>query len=134
MNRLALLSMVALPAIAAVAIGLAAAWGHDAAVGRAANEGSATISISAPSLAQPLNAPFEVQANLSSFTPGQSTRWGGYDVEIAYDATVLQVTADTRGLCSASGWANTSLSPHVVTGCAFESQSGTGVLDTLTLT
>jgi len=94
--------------------------------------GSATIAVNAPGSAQAGGVPFAVPVDLTSFTPGTSTTWAGYDLELAYDATVLQAISSTRGLCSADAWANPDLAPRVVSGCAFQSNTTTGTLETIT--
>jgi hypothetical protein len=124
-----------LPALIAVSVLIAVIGGWAGAGARdthAASVGSATMAMSVPASSQPLNTPFQVQGSLTVFTPGMSPTWGGYDFELAYDNAVLKVDSDDRGLCSAAGWALVATSPHVVTGCAFQSSTATGVLETIT--
>ena len=123
-----------LPGLIALAVLIVAVGGLVGGAGRghAASIGSATIAVSAPGPSQPLGSPFQVQASLTAFTPGISATWGGYDFELAYDAAVVKVDGDDRGLCTASGWAPVSTTPHVVTGCAFQTSTSTGVLETIT--
>lgn len=123
-----------LPGLIAVAAAIAAVGGivGRTANGHAASVGSATIAVSAPAPSQPLNSPFQVQTSLTTFTPGISSTWGGYDFELAYDNAVLHVDSDDRGLCSAAGWGMIATSPHLVTVCAFQSSTDTGVLETAT--
>lgn len=94
--------------------------------------GSATIAVNAPVSPQAGGVPFNVPIDLTSFTPGTATTWAGYDLELAYDATMLQPTGSARGLCSADAWANPDLAPRVVSGCAFQSNTTTGTLETIT--
>jgi hypothetical protein len=134
MKRLAIaiLPLAGIAAVAAAAIIVALFAGRGPGVTNAAANGSATIEITAPGSAQPLNTPFQVPADLSSFAPGTSTTWAGYDFELAYDTSVLQVDSDARGLCSTGAWSNDATSPHVVSLCAFQSNTSTGTLETIT--
>ena len=65
--------------------------------------GGASIAVAAPVAPQPIGTPFQTMINLIQFTPGTSSTWAGYDLELAYDTSVLQATGDVRGLCSAAG-------------------------------
>ena len=77
---------------------------------------------------------FGVAVDLAAFAPGTSTAWAGYDLELAYDATVLQVNGDTRGMCAADSWTNAELAPSIVSGCFRQTITTTGTLETITLT
>ena len=101
----------------------------------AAGTGSATFSVTSPGAAVPLGNSVDVPINLSSFTPGSSTTWGGYDLEVAYTGAVVTATADVIGGSNPCGafWANNELTPRVVSGCAFQASTFTGTLETVTL-
>jgi hypothetical protein len=98
----------------------------------ATSYGSATFGMYAPAGAQPIGPSFQVQGRLDVFTPGLAQNWSGYDFELAYDNSLLHVDSVAPGLCTTSGWANPSTAPHVVTGCAFQSSTATGVLENIT--
>jgi hypothetical protein len=117
-------------AILAVAIGIY--WAPES--GLAASPGSATFSIASPGGSTPLGNSVAVPVNLSSFTPGISPNWGGYDLELTYNGSVVTVTSDVVGGSSPCGafWANNELTPHVVSGCAFQASTFTGTLETPT--
>ena len=107
--------------------------------------GSATITITAPAAAQPLNTPFDVTANLTQFTGGTApfgATWGGYDLEVRYDPTLISVNVDANGfithtaanLCQpANNWANPQTVPDIVTGCFGNSSTSTGLLEDYSL-
>ena len=93
--------------------------------------GDATISVIAPSGAQALNTPFQVTDRLTSFLPGTSATWAGWELELAYDTGVLAVdSVQNGGICPV--WGSTSSAPHVQTGCAFQENAGTGTMDVIT--
>jgi hypothetical protein len=96
--------------------------------------GSATIAVNPPSGQQVIGAPFQAPIDLISFAPGTSTTWAGYQLELAYDGTLLQANSSARGLCSAEWWANPQLAPYVVSGCIAQSSTSTGTLETITFT
>lgn len=97
------------------------------------NLGSATIAVGAPAAPQAIGSAFIVTTELTAFVPGTSPNWAGYDLELAYDATILQANGIARGLCSAGDWGGYT-GPHIVSGCAFQANTATGTLDTITFT
>lgn len=99
-----------------------------------ADIGSATIVVSASRSPQTVGVGFGVAVDLAAFAPGTSTAWAGYDLELAYDATVLQVNGDTRGMCAADSWTNVELVPRVVSGCFRQTITTSGTLETVWLT
>ncbi len=123
-------------ALAVLALTLGAFANRSTAAHAQASFGSATITVTGGSAAQ--GGTVDVPVNLTSFTPGTSTTWGGYDLEISYDPAVVHPTADVIGGSNPCGifWANTVLSSpnHVVSGCSFQSSTFTGVLETITFT
>jgi len=123
--------LVALAA-AAIIVGAATLFGGGTQTTNAQSQGSATFTLTAPGGAQALNTPFNVTSALTDFTPGLSTTWGGYDEEISYDAAVVKVDSVTIGICApAANWGNPFKTPHIVSGCAFQSRSDTGTLETI---
>jgi hypothetical protein len=104
--------------------------------GLAASPGSATFTVVSPVGSTPLGNSVDVPVDLSSFTPGTSTTWGGYDLELKYDGSpgVVTATNDVIGPSNPCGffWANNALVPHVVSGCAFQASTFTGTLETIT--
>ena len=66
----------------------------------AASVGQATFQASVPGGSVPLNSTVDVPFNLTSFTPGISPTWGGYDLEVSYNAAVVTPTVDVVGASS----------------------------------
>ena len=122
-------------AAAAISIGVLSRGGGGNA--QAADPGTATFSVTAPGTAQALNTPFNVVINLAQFTPSvASPDWGGYDNELYYDDTVLEVVGGlngiTRGLCNSSAlWAAVAYDPTAYTTCFAQASTSTGTLDTI---
>ena len=127
-----------------IALGLSATiitafWSSQAQRAAAApgDPGTATFTVAAPGTAQALSTPFNVQINLSQFTPSTaSPDWGGYDNELYYDDTVLEVVGGTngitRGLCNSSAlWAAVAYDPTVYTTCFAQASTSTGTVDTV---
>ena len=102
--------------------------------GGCSGRGVATLAVTAPHYAQPIGVPFQALVDLMYFKPGPSTGWAGYDLELAYDATILQANSDAGGLCSADKWSNTSLAPHIVSGCYGQESTATGTLENISFT
>ncbi len=102
--------------------------------GLAASPGSATFMVAVPGGSVPVGNSVDVPLNLSSFTPGISADWGGYDLELSYTGGVVSATNDVVGGSNPCGffWANNALAPHVVSGCAFQASTFTGTLETIT--
>jgi len=123
-------------AAAAIIVGAYQQGGSRSASAAAGDPGTATFTVSAPAGQQPLSTPFDVTIGLTQFTGSAgSPTWGGYDSELSYDSTILDVVSVTRGLCSPAGnWADPLHDPHVVTGCFAQSRSDTGTLDTISFT
>jgi hypothetical protein len=94
--------------------------------------GQATISVLAPSGAQPLETPFEVRDSLTSFLPGASSTWAGWDLDLAYDSNLLVVDDVKSGALCSNVWGSPSSAPAVITGCAFQSSTATGTMDVIT--
>ncbi|TAK58020.1 MAG: hypothetical protein EPO22_11455 [Dehalococcoidia bacterium] len=92
---------------------------------------SGTLAMSVPADAQVPYQPFLVAAVLSTFTPISHPYWAGYDVELAYDSTMLKIDYAAPVLCPRSHWGNPSTSPSVVTGCFGLESAATGVLENM---
>jgi hypothetical protein len=97
-----------------------------------ADPSSATVSVTgAPGGAVPVGNTFTANIEITDFTFSPGETWGGYQMQLAYDDTVLQVNSVTRGgVCPASTWGNPSTDP-VITGCAFQSSTATGTDSTI---
>ena len=128
---LALTSLIALAVLIAV-IGTR----REPLTGLAASSGSATFTVSSPGGSTPVGNSVDVPVDLSSFTPGISADWGGYDLEVVYVNSVVTAAADTRGPSNPCGsfWANIALAPHLVSTCAFQASTFTGTLETISFT
>ena len=92
---------------------------------------TATLSIVAPSASQALNLPFLVTADLTSVIPRPGEFWAGYDFELAYDTTILQVGYVAPGLCPKTHWGGPYQTPRVVTGCYGLTSTDTGTLENI---
>ena len=126
-KHLAFLSMAV--AAAAIVVGVFSWGGNNT---QAASVGSATFTMAVPTAPVAVSAVADVPISLSSFTPGISTTWGGYDLEISYDATVVTAgVSDMAGSnpCGAF-WANNAQTPTDTSGCAFQTSTYTGPLET----
>ena len=124
-------------AAAAIIIGAFARGDGGNAVAAPGDPGTATFTLTGGSAAQ--GATVDVPVTLSQFTPSvPSPNWGGYDLEVSYDPAVVHPTDDVIGVSNPCGafWANTNASSpgHVVSGCAFQSSTFTGLLETITFT
>ena len=115
----------------AVAVVLVLAGGG-ASTTRAApgDPGTATITLVPSASSAALGHTLTVDVNLTQFAPGTGVpgaSWGGYDLDIGYDTGVATATGSVIGGSSPCGvfWANTELTPDVVSGCSFQSQSVT---------
>ncbi len=128
------LAVITLMAVA-IPVGVGMPWSGGSTTVQAATA-AATFAITAPGAAQPVGTPFSITVNLTAvtFEPVNSPSWGGYDIEMAYDNTLLSVNNVAPTLCSLSGWGNPANAPNVVTGCAFQNSTSTGVLETITMT
>ena len=91
---------------------------------------TATFEIQVPLADQPLNLRFLVRTDLATFVPGSMPYWAGYDVEVAYDPTVLAIDDVARGLCLKTLWGNPP-EAHIVTGCFARRETSTGVLENI---
>ena len=72
--------------------------------------------------------------DLTAFAPGTSTTWAGYNIELAYDTTVLQANSGVPGLCPSATWGTPELAPFVISACVFQESTATGTLETITFT
>ena len=128
------LAVITLMAVA-IPVGVGMPWSGGSTTVQAATA-AATFTITAPGAAQPVGTPFDITANLSAvtFDPVNSPSWGGYDFELQYDNTLLSVGTVAPTLCPSAMWGNPQNVPNVVTGCAFQNSTATGVLETIQLT
>jgi hypothetical protein len=96
--------------------------------------GSATIKVVAPSTAQPLNTDFTVNTRLDAFTPGaDQPTWAGWNMKLRYDPTKLAVVSTASGgLCPGVFWFLNDEPPDLNGGCAFQTSTATGNMDTIT--
>jgi hypothetical protein len=130
-----LAGLIALGVTATVVVLL---WNRGSASAAPGDPGTATFTLVGPASAVTVGNSVDVPLNLSQFTPsGASPNWGGYDVNVKYDATpgVVQATADVIGASSPCGafWANNELTPQVVSGCAFQASTLSAItLETIT--
>ncbi len=61
--------------------------------------------------------------------------WAGYSIQVAYDGEVLEVVSvEPGGIagCEGDSWGNPENVPNVVTGCAFQTSTETGVAERIT--
>ncbi len=96
--------------------------------------GAATLTAIGPSGAQSIGMPFEFTTNLSALTLTESSpSWGGYDFELAYDPSVIEIVSVEPDICKPMGtWANPVRAPHVISGCYAQEETSTGTLETMT--
>jgi hypothetical protein len=93
--------------------------------------GQAGLTLTAPSGGQSISTPFDVTLSISR----ADATWAGYNAQIAYDSSVLQVK-DVQMVkiadCNDSNWAAIQTTPTVVVTCVFQESTETGPVDTIT--
>jgi hypothetical protein len=128
-----LLSLVA--PVVLLAAALATAIGGDnteraSALSIVTQQAPAQMTVRAPDGPQAVGKPFEVSVEIAR----AETTWAGYNLQLEYDTSVLQVKSVTpggvAGCGSQSAWGNPEQSP-VRTGCAFQETTATGVSDVI---
>jgi hypothetical protein len=129
--------MRSLVTVSIVVVAALVLLGHlSASAGDTASVGSATFTAASPGGSTPLGGTVQVSIKLSSFTSGSSTTWGGYDLEVRYDTSIVIATSDVIGGSNPCGtyWQNTALTPEVVSLCFRQSSAFTATLETITFT
>jgi hypothetical protein len=93
--------------------------------------GQAEIALSGPSGTQTTATPFDVTVSITR----ANVRWAGYNAQIAYDTSVLQVKDVARlplAACNDTSWANPYNTPTVLVACVFQDSTDTGPVDKIT--
>ncbi len=95
--------------------------------------GSGTLTASGPAAPQPLTVPFGAIVSLSAFAPSASQpEWAGYDMELAYDPSVIAVSSVTpTDLCGGGHFGLPLMAPHIAAGCYGMRNTSTGLLLTI---
>lgn len=93
---------------------------------------AATLLVAGPVRAQRIGLPFEFTTVIAALElTDSSPAWAGYDFELAYDASVIEIVSVAPNLCRPMGtWGNPGTVPHIITGCYAQESKSTGALET----
>ncbi len=108
---------------------LVLAFGVSARGAVAASPGGLALSVG--SATQTTSTPFDVTVSITR----ADQEWAVYNVQVAYDSSVLQVKSVTRlpiADCTDANWANPQTTPTVLIACVFQASTATGPIDTIT--